>query len=62
MLPVATVIHEMMHQIGFIHEQSRPDRDRYVHIFHQNIQPSIEYTFFLLKVLILIKKLIETQK
>jgi hypothetical protein len=43
---LAIVIHEMMHRIGFIHEHSRPDRDRYVHVFYQNIEPSIEYMFF----------------
>jgi len=40
-----TAIHELMHAVGFFHEQSRADRDNHVVIWRKNIQKGQEYNF-----------------
>ncbi|XP_005180435.1 hatching enzyme 1.2-like [Musca domestica] len=40
-----TTIHELMHALGFLHEQNREERDSYVSIQYQNIQPSAASNF-----------------
>lgn len=40
-----TVAHELLHALGFYHEQSRFDRDNYVKILFENIQAGTENNF-----------------
>nr|XP_029707783.1 astacin-like metalloprotease toxin 2 [Aedes albopictus] len=40
-----TVLHELMHTLGFLHQHTRPDRDQYVQILYENIIQSPEILF-----------------
>lgn len=40
-----TTVHEMLHAMGWYHEQSRDDRDRYIKIHWNNITPAMRYNF-----------------
>lgn len=42
---VGTIIHELMHTVGFFHEQSREERDQYVTIMTANIRRGYEDNF-----------------
>lgn len=39
------IVHELGHVVGFSHEHTRPDRDKYVEIFRNNIQDGQDYNF-----------------
>ncbi len=42
---IRSIQHEMLHALGFAHEQSRPDRDEYVKILWQNVIEGREKEF-----------------
>lgn len=40
-----TMLHEILHALGFSHEHARPDRDKYVKIKYENIVDGMNYNF-----------------
>ena len=48
-LTPAIINHEMLHALGFSHEQERPDRDRYVKVWFDRIQSDKKHNFDMIK-------------
>ena len=46
---MATIQHEMMHALGFGHEQARPDRNQYVKIIWSNVEEDMKEQFKLVE-------------
>ncbi|MCY1075825.1 M12 family metallopeptidase [Archangium lansingense] len=42
---LGTVVHEMLHAVGFDHEQNRPDRDSYLNVYLNNVSPEQRHNF-----------------
>ena len=40
-----TIVHEILHALGFYHMQSATDRDNYVKVHYENIEAGNEHNF-----------------
>ena len=42
---LTTPVHELLHTLGFVHEHTRPDRDDFISVNIDNIEPGKENYF-----------------
>ncbi|XP_070379185.1 astacin-like metalloprotease toxin 5 [Dermacentor albipictus] len=44
-MQIGSVMHELLHVVGFHHEHSRSDRDEYIDVFLDNVEPGRQHNF-----------------
>lgn len=42
---MGTIVHELLHVLGFFHQHSVPERDNYVRILYENIKDNMAFNF-----------------
>lgn len=45
---LGTIIHELLHTLGFYHQHTSPERDRYIQVIEENIMEDKKYNFDIL--------------
>lgn len=60
-LTVGTIMHEMLHTLGVEHEQSRPDRNKYIDVHNPNVQNGKPLSWSVGETKFILKKFIEKE-
>jgi hypothetical protein len=53
---VGSMLHELGHTLGLYHEHNRPDRDKYVRIFWENLEPTFTHNFNIVRTAVNMKR------
>lgn len=47
---IGVILHEMMHVVGFNHEQNRWDRNKYIKVLFNNIKEEFRFAFEIVRI------------